>query len=145
MSHLPREITRRSHGDHTEIRDEIRASSGRRSARGRGGDYDELGAEITAADGSPLDLAATWDDELYEEINHSLLEYKVLIFKNQTALAPETQLAMAQKWGPVPGHPLGSRQDDAISADVPVVVLENTKGRPQEARNDMYYTSRLDC
>ena len=96
-----------------------------------------LGAEITAADGSPLDLAATWDDELYEEINHSLLEYKVLIFKNQTALAPETQLAMAQKWGPVPGHPLGSRQDDAISADVPVVVLENTKGRPQEARNDM--------
>ena len=99
-----------------------------------------LGAEITAADGSPLDLAASWDDELYEEINHSLLEYKVLIFKNQM-LAPETQLAMAQKWGPVPGHPLGSRQDDAISADVPVVVLENTKGRPHEARNDMYDTS----
>lgn len=103
-----------------------------------------LGAEITAADGSPLDLAATWDDELYEEINHSLLEYKVLIFKNQTALAPETQLAMAQKWGPVPGHPLGSRQDDAISADVPVVVLENTKGRPQEARNDMWH-SDVSC
>ena len=53
---------------------------------------------------------------------------------------------MARKWGPVPPHPLGSREDAASAHNMPpgVVVLENTKGLEQEARNDMWH-SDVSC
>ena len=66
---------------------------------------------------------------------------QVLLFRNQ-AITPDTQLAIAQTFGQVTPHPLGSREDALAAEGIPegVVVLENTKGRENEARNDMWHS-----
>ena len=82
--------------------------------------------EIAAEYVMHLNLTDAWDDDLHEEISALLLQHKLLLFRGQV-LDPETQLAMARKWGPVPPHPLGSREDAASAHNMPpgVVVLEN--------------------
>jgi taurine dioxygenase len=104
-----------------------------------------IGVEVKLVDGSALNLTQAWNDAVHDQIATLLLQHKLLLFRDQE-LSPEMQLAMAKKLGPVPPHPLGSREEDAAEDKMPqgVVVLKNTKGREQEARNDMWH-SDVSC
>jgi len=101
-----------------------------------------LGMEVTLIDGSPPNLGEVWDrPDVRQTVETLLLDHKVLLFRGQ-AITPEIQLAIAQTFGPVTPHPLGSREDALASSGIPegIVVLENTKGRNNEARNDMWHS-----
>jgi taurine dioxygenase len=60
-----------------------------------------IGAEITG-----IDLAGALDDEIVGRIRGAILEWKVLFFREQHALDPDAQLALARRFGPVTSaHP----------------------------------------
>uniref|UniRef100_A0AAU2V656 TauD/TfdA family dioxygenase n=1 Tax=Streptomyces sp. NBC_00003 TaxID=2903608 RepID=A0AAU2V656_9ACTN len=78
-----------------------------------------IGAEIHG-----IDLRAALSDEVFEELDRALLEWKVLFFRDQD-VTPEQQRAFASQWGTIEGHPFlpaGTGED--------VVRLEKGKQNP---------------
>jgi len=59
-----------------------------------------MGAEVRG-----VDLAAGIDDETYREIRAALLAYQVLFFKDQSEMAPATQIGICRMFGDLHGHP----------------------------------------
>nr|WP_029391252.1 TauD/TfdA family dioxygenase [Streptomyces xiaopingdaonensis] len=72
-----------------------------------------IGAEIRGAD-----LSEPLDEELREEINRALLEWKVVFFRG-AHLTPEQQRAFARNWGELETNPLLARgsADDVVRFD----------------------------
>lgn len=58
-----------------------------------------IGAEIVG-----VSLADPVDDELFDELNRALLEWKVLVFRGQDVTATQ-QRDFAARWGPLESHP----------------------------------------
>jgi taurine dioxygenase len=67
--------------------------------------------EVIGAEVRGIDLAAPLDDEIYEEIRHALLEWKVLFFRDQD-ITSEQQVAFARRFGDLEQHPF-LRQGDS--------------------------------
>ncbi len=59
-----------------------------------------LGAEVRG-----VDLAAGIDEDTYREIRAALLEHQVLFFKEQSEMAPATQIGICRMFGELHGHP----------------------------------------
>jgi taurine dioxygenase len=59
-----------------------------------------LGAQITG-----IDLAEGLDAETYREVRQALLEHQVLFFKQQSEIAPETQVQIGKMFGALHVHP----------------------------------------
>lgn len=76
-----------------------------------------------------ISLAEEIDEELFEEIDRALLEWKVLFFKNQSITASEQQ-AFAANWGELELHPFFV-STVAVEAELPEVVrLEKDETKP---------------
>ena len=67
-----------------------------------------------------VDLAEPVDDELFEQLDRALLEWKVLFFRDQDITGPQ-QAAFAAHWGPLETHPFYGHVT-GTEADAPEVV-----------------------
>ncbi len=91
-----------------------------------------IGAEI-----SGVNLADGIDDELFEQLNRALLEWKVLFFRDQNLTHAE-HLAFATKWGAVEIHPFVRLRADQVGDAPEVVRLE--KGPKSAGRENIWHS-----
>ena len=95
-----------------------------------------IGAEVEG-----VSLAEPLDDELRDELNRALLEWKVLFFRDQH-LTRAQQAAFARHWGELEQHPFASRTAsfaDRQPSDAPDVVrLE--KDAMAKGRENLWHT-----
>lgn len=94
-----------------------------------------IGAEIEG-----VSLAEPVDDELFEQLNRALLEWKVLFFRGQR-ISHDDQMSFARHWGPIEAHPFARLHNDHQSDDTPEVLrLEkdtDTKGNENLWHSDV--------
>jgi taurine dioxygenase len=92
-----------------------------------------IGAEVTG-----VSLAEPVDDELFEELNRALLEWKVLFFRGQH-LTPTEHMAFASRWGPIETHPFVRLRDPNQPEDTPEV-LRLQKGRDAKGNENLWHS-----
>ncbi len=90
-----------------------------------------LGAEITG-----VDLARPMDAATFAEVLEAFHRHLVIVAPGQR-IAPEQLVAFTERFGPVEGHPLGSRR--GLEDHPQVMVLENRPGR-LGPRNDFWHS-----
>ena len=82
-------------------------------------------APTFVAEVSGIDLARRQSDRTIGELRSALIEYKLLIFRDQ-ALTPREHRDLAARFGPLHIHPL----IENLSAEPEIIVLEHDEPRP---------------
>ena len=90
-----------------------------------------IGAEVAG-----VSLAEEVDDDLFEQLNRALLEWKVLFFRGQT-IDHEDQIAFASHWGTIEQHPFVRLNVD--QPDQPEV-LRLEKGEKQKGTENFWHS-----
>ena len=92
-----------------------------------------IGAEI-----SDIDLAEPLDDATYVALNDALVRHKVLFFRDQFRLTPETQVRFGKRFGPLTGQPWRERATGL--EDVTVLQGYGVDRFKESWHSDMCYT-----
>ena len=87
-----------------------------------------IGAEIRGADLSRL------DDASFRTIHDALVQYEVVVLRDQQAMTLDHQMAFGARFGPLSIHPFSPNMDDKPE----VIVLDYTADHPA-ARTDIWH------
>tara|TARA_A100001037_G_scaffold282983_1_gene288088 strand:- start:147 stop:1058 length:912 start_codon:yes stop_codon:yes gene_type:complete len=93
-----------------------------------------LGAEVRG-----IDLADGLTDEQFEEVHQAFLDNQVLFFKEQSPIAPETQIAIGERFGDLHFHP-GNPGKDGYPA-----IMEIHSHADSKMANGEYWHSDVSC
>jgi len=84
-----------------------------------------------------VDLSQAIDDELYQQLNRALLEWKVLFFRDQD-LDADQQMAAAAHWGQIEAHPFYGAASNFGGPRAEIQTLE--KGHATTGNENMWHT-----
>ncbi len=84
-----------------------------------------------------VDLSHAIDDDLYQQLNRALLEWKVLFFRDQD-LNADQHLAVAARWGQIEVHPFYGAAANLGGPSGEILTLE--KGEAAAGSENMWHT-----
>jgi len=98
----------------------------------------EASTPVIGAEVSNIDLSSPIDRETFEELNAALIEHKVLFFRDQHNLTPETHVAFGRNWGALTVEPWRARAEGLD--DITIIEGYGADRYKESWHADMCYT-----